>query len=183
MDIKVGDLVTIHKAGETFTGLYVGATTEVTAVNKRAKRITVRSKGAQFEVPCAAVTALEPDPHADSMMQYAEDAKRYAHPWRFWEHQKNDGPWAALSTHPAWTPNTKYRRKKVPPPPAETVAPQNNTLVYIPSLAAESLCFVAAWGSSPDRNRLWLERGLVHLTAEAAIAHAEAILESLKGTK
>ena len=31
MDIKVGDLVTIHKAGETFTGLYVGATTEVTA--------------------------------------------------------------------------------------------------------------------------------------------------------
>ena len=183
MDIKVGDLVTIHDIGGAFRSLYAGATAEVTAVNKQAKRITVRSKGEQFEVPCAAVTALEPDPHADNMMLYAEDAKRYARPWRFWEHQAQGEPWKALCTHPAWVPRTKYRRKKVPPPPAETVAPQDGTLVYIPSLAAELLSIVASWGSSPDRNRLWLERGLVHLTAEAAIAHAEAILESLKGTK
>ena len=184
MTLKKGDLVAIHRREHgTYTELYVGATAEVVAVNKRAKRVTVSYSNTQFEIPWSAVTLLAPDPHADSMMQYAEDAKRYAHPWRFWECQKNGSSWEALSTHPAWVPSTQYRRKKAPPPPAETVSPQNNTLVYIPSLAAESLCIVASWGSSLERNRLWLERGLVHLTAEAAIAHAEAILESLKGSK
>ena len=92
MDIKVGDLVTIHKAGETFTGLYVGATTEVIEVNKRAKRITVRRGDEQREVPCDAVTVLEPGPHADSMMLYAEDAKRYARaPGASWSAKRSEG--------------------------------------------------------------------------------------------
>lgn len=50
-------------------------------------------------------------PHAELMMQYAEDAKTHAEPWKLWEVSGVKGHWDVLLTNPNWDIDLQYRRK------------------------------------------------------------------------
>ncbi len=54
-------------------------------------------------------------PHADAMMQYAQDAMETDKPYERWEFINNNvADWSGLGNQPAWDCNTKYRRKPKP---------------------------------------------------------------------
>lgn len=57
----------------------------------------------------------------------------------------------------------------------ETVAPACGTIVFISDPAQDDFYTAVRWGTESCFAR-WLERGLVQLTKEAAIAHAKAML-------
>lgn len=50
-------------------------------------------------------------PHAALMRDYAEDAAKYAEPWKQWEVQLDCGIWAELTFNPGWHTIYRYRRK------------------------------------------------------------------------
>ena len=50
-------------------------------------------------------------PHAELMMQYAEDAKTHSEPWKLWEVSGIKGRWDVLLKHPQWIDDMLYRRK------------------------------------------------------------------------
>lgn len=62
-------------------------------------------------------------PHAELMLQYAQDAMTTDKPWELWELCKSFDPylseWRNLSTHPRWIEGNKYRRKQPADPWAE----------------------------------------------------------------
>lgn len=130
-------------------------------------------------------------PHAELMAQYAEDAKTCTEPWKLW--QKRVAPqdaWVDCALHPAWTKDIEYRRRprtiqigdrEVPEPLRE--APAYGTRYWVPDLFRKTTDAAnpMMWDSGKS-DRLWLARGLVHLTEEAAQAHAEALIAlSAKG--
>lgn len=52
-------------------------------------------------------------PHAEAMMQYAEDALTTDEPWQLWEIQfHNQKNWRPLFEHPSWDKDAKYRKKE-----------------------------------------------------------------------
>ena len=61
----------------------------------------------------------------------------------------------------------------VPEPMRE--APAVNTRYYMAYTAGDSYCEGDRWDGT-DYDCLWLQRGLLHTTAEAAVAHAKAML-------
>ena len=97
-----------------------------------------------------------------------------------------DTHWYGCSD-PSWDEDIRYRIKpttikigshEVPEP--LRVEPATGTEHWVVRLSAIEPVFVATWGvSSSDRYRL--ECGLVHLTKDAALAHAEALIELSKG--
>lgn len=124
-------------------------------------------------------------PHAELMAQYAEDAKTHPEPWKLW--QKRVVPqdaWVACALHPAWTKGIEYRRRprtikigdrEVPEPLREE--PAFMTQYWVPDVHASSPNLAVSLKWVGDKFALrWLARGLVHLTEEAATAHAEALL-------
>ncbi len=51
-------------------------------------------------------------PHADKMLQYAQDAQETDTPWERWEVKGEYTPrWYQCSSHPQWSVNREYRRK------------------------------------------------------------------------
>lgn len=101
-----------------------------------------------------------------------------------------------LSTHPVWVPisgvttinqlnqlkNNRFRQvtptiniggHSVPKP--LSTAPEEGTDVYIVSLMGEDLCAIGEWCNNSYYQE-HLKRGIVHITAEAAIAHAKALI-------
>ena len=55
----------------------------------------------------------KPHPHAELMMQYAQDAMETDKPWERW--QFADGyDWHPLTSNPMWGASAKYRRKPKP---------------------------------------------------------------------
>jgi hypothetical protein len=61
------------------------------------------------------------------------------------------------------------------PEPCRT-APKNGTKYFTPALLSSSLILDPTW-SCDGTDLSWLKRGLVHLTKEAAITHAEAMIK------
>lgn len=130
-------------------------------------------------------------PHAELMAQYAEDAKTCTEPWKLW--QKRVAPqdaWVNCTLHPVWTKGMEYRRRprtikigdrEVPEPLRE--APADGTKYWVLHLLCSSPKHAISFKWTDHENdRLWLASGLVHLTAEAATAHAEALIAlSAKG--
>ena len=51
-------------------------------------------------------------PHADSMLEYAQDAQTTHEPWLLWEYCR-DYTWYDLNANPHWATDIKYRRKRV----------------------------------------------------------------------
>lgn len=129
-------------------------------------------------------------PHAALMAQYAEDARETAEPWKLW--QKRVVPkdaWVTCNDHPGWMQDVEYRRaprtikigdREVPEPLRE--APLIGTIVYLPRLDPfPRLPDSFKWSGSPEHCKV-LARGILHLTRDAAIAHAEALIAlSAKG--
>lgn len=49
--------------------------------------------------------------HAELMLQYAEDAKTHAEPWKLWQSKGMASTWWDCKAHPMWGCSTEYRRK------------------------------------------------------------------------
>lgn len=51
-------------------------------------------------------------PHAELMMEYAEDAKTHAEPWKLWQlKNKKQLVWSDCTSNPNWDIDLQYRRK------------------------------------------------------------------------
>lgn len=91
--------------------------------------------------------------------------------------------WMDLTSQPRWGDDYEYRRKprtvningfEVPEPVRSPL--ERGTKYFSPAIDHDSkLCITSKWGNfSPDY--IALNRGLIHLSEEAAIKHAEALL-------
>lgn len=124
-----------------------------------------------------------PSKHWKEAAEYAEDMARYDVPWLWWEYKAfGDSQFSRCYTHPLWSEDNEYRRRPrpirigeydVPEPMRE--APQLSTPYYFANCCDEDLVTARFWAGGPIDMRQ-LERGLCHLTAEAAELHAKALL-------
>ena len=55
------------------------------------------------------------------------------------------------------------------------VEPENGEIIFLASAESSRLFFKTAWTNFPNEIK-WFQRGLLHSTQEAAIAHAKAML-------
>lgn len=120
--------------------------------------------------------------HAALMLQYAQDASTTDKPWELWEYF-SDHEWDKLTGSPAWEECTKYRRKPrtirigeidIPEPVREPL--RNGEEYFIPAIdCGDAYVNKSTWDNDSMDNRL-LKQGLVHLTEEAALAHAKALI-------
>ena len=121
-------------------------------------------------------------PHAAAMLLYAQDAAETDKPWERWEFKGSDNGFNGCLKHPEWREDFEYRRKpktitvngiKVPEPARE--APKMREKFFLVNLASPTLVNEYLWSNHSYDNE-WLNKGLVHPTEEAAIAHAKAML-------
>lgn len=128
-------------------------------------------------------TSLTAHFHADSMLLYARHACTTETPWLLWEYSTDNGnTWSDCDNSPSWSLNLLYRVKSnkikvgsftVHRP---CVFPLNNGQHYfVASLDSSSLHYEYVWHNT-ENDFMLLERGLVHVTKEAAMNHANAIL-------
>ena len=124
--------------------------------------------------------------HAASMLQYAEDAAGTDKPWERWEFRDYacQPSFEPLEQHPGWTTTTAYRRKlpvpktffindfKIPEP--TRVALEYGTKYWCIQSSIPSISVCTWTGDEVDRFRL--DKGIVHLTREAAQLHTDALL-------
>lgn len=134
--------------------------------------------------------------HAALMLQYAQDAAETDTPWERWETSESKTKigdewvqdWEDLTENPDWHPNVKYRRKpqvirvgrhEFPKPISN--APLN-TINYFLVTAWNGRFDVDAdtWVNSKLDN-MRLESWRVHLTREAAQAHADVLNAICRG--
>lgn len=122
-------------------------------------------------------------PHYDKIVQWAQDTSQKV--WTL----DGGGSWL-LTSIPVWFTDQEYHIGPTPPktmrtlggleyPAPETEAPETDTRVYLPALYCDGHYTNARWDNSPEDNK-YLQAGLVHLTKEAAEAHARAILAAIK---
>jgi len=118
--------------------------------------------------------------HAELMKQYAEDAMTTDKPWELWEINTGSGP-ISLSDHPAWSINGKYRRKpktininglEVPEPYRGEM--EIGQSYYHPNFENEDIANSYVWNDDTVDVRI-RDRGLLHLTEEAAELHGRAL--------
>ena len=125
--------------------------------------------------------------HAALMLQYAQDAAETDTPWERWEVGLK-GEWYPLSANPAWELTQGYRRKpqvirvgrhEFPKPISN--APLNTINYFL--VTAWNGCFdvdADTWVNSKLDN-MRLESWRVHLTREAAKAHADVLNAICRG--
>ena len=117
-------------------------------------------------------------PHIDLILQYYGEWGQ----WEVWQLlQSNE--WTEVY-HPMWNPDTKHELRPVRRmmqlngkqyPAPEIMAPKKGTDYSVPHPFGYDKIRTVKWtGSEFDRQNL--ERGIVHLIREAAIAHADAML-------
>lgn len=121
-------------------------------------------------------------PHAALMADYAQDAAETDTPWERWEIVNPNERWENLTHHPQWAYDKQYRRKpktirigNIDVPAPLTVAPEDGEYVFVVTIFSESLYDTYAWDGG-KWDYLWLSRGLVHSTKEAALTHARALI-------
>ena len=126
--------------------------------------------------------------HAELMALYAQDAMETDKPWERWEYYSSiDQCWVSFEiNHPTWNSGTRFRRRpttininghKVPEPYRGEM--RYGQFYYIPKLDSRDLYNTLNWCKDACDQRV-IERGLVHLTKEAAIKHTEALLSFTK---
>lgn len=131
--------------------------------------------------------------HAELMRLYAEDAAMSDQPWLMWERRTIGAQrWNPMMSHPHWYEYQEYRRKIITtsklishPKPLD-VLPENGAHVFtigltVPFCAPRSIsiCFERL----SDGHKLLFRRGLLHASADAAIAHAKALIGDDDGEK
>ena len=119
--------------------------------------------------------------HAELMRQYAEDAQKCENPWVLWEVSIDEGnTWRDLTDNPGWYYEANYRRKgkhitignyEIPMP--ETNPPQYGEMYYVSHLLNN---YVQHRWNNDTIDNIYLNRGIVHLTAKAATLHTLALL-------
>ena len=127
--------------------------------------------------------------HAALMLQYAQDAAETDRPWERWEFEVKTDVWCDLSEHPAWLEHKSYRRKpqvirvgrhEFPKPITE--APEEGTVYWTIE--------VDGWNGFYAERYEWLQngedescirQGLIHLTEDAAQAHADVLNAICRG--
>jgi len=126
--------------------------------------------------------------HAALMLQYAQDAAETDSPWERWEVKINNGEWCELNSNPNWVDDWGYRRKpqvirvgrhEFPKPISN--APLNTINYFL--VTAWNGCFdvdADTWVNSKLDN-MRLESWRVHLTREAAQAHADVLNAICRG--
>lgn len=126
--------------------------------------------------------------HADTMAQYAEDAKKYNEPWKMWQYDHPDhaGVWIDCDSHPSWATDLVYRRKprvikiaqyEVPEPVREPLNPGQKFWAVNPFLGPREFIWDGCTGTQHA-----LESGFVHLSEEAATQYYEVLKILLSGT-
>lgn len=123
-------------------------------------------------------------PHAKSMLLYAQDALEIDKPWEMWEVKRVDRDnWLNMSGHPAWIPDYKYRRKsqtilvngiEVPEPVRKPLKEAETYWLAVPTSPHRAIS--AVW-LNDNNDKYFLRSGLMHLTKESAVLHAEAMLK------
>jgi len=127
-------------------------------------------------------------PHAELMLQYAQDAMETDKPWERWEYLDISGEWMPFYYHrmdnqpsPAWQSNIQYRRKSktirvngfdVPEPMMEK--PTTNQRYFVPSIGDQEWFYSSKWEHYPTQVRCF-ERNLCHSTKNGAIKHGMAL--------
>lgn len=119
--------------------------------------------------------------HAKNMMLYAQDALATEKPWEMWEIGL-ESIWENMYAHPDWNMRFEYRRKprritiggiKVPESMRE--APEYGSTYYCTVLDNAEMFDLYYWVDD-ELDKLYLQRGLIHSTKEAAILHAKALI-------
>ena len=127
--------------------------------------------------------------HAALMLQYAQDAAETDRPWERWEWRDTSADkFITCRRHPSWNLNYEFRRKhqvirvgrhEFPKPISN--APLNSINYFL--VTAWNGCFdvdADTWVNSKLDN-MRLESWRVHLTREAAQAHADVLNAICRG--
>ena len=135
---------------------------------------------------------VKPHPHFDLMMKYVEIAQTTDKPWEAFQVKGFVDEWVDVSAAILFNENLQYRLKPEPPKtirigeydvPEPVREPlEKDTEYWIPhfSLAVSANRF--KWYSDEFDNRV-LKNGLIHLTKEAAVIHAKALMSLTKAAE
>lgn len=120
--------------------------------------------------------------HAALMLQYAQDAAETPRPWERWEVKINNGEWCELNGNPNWVDDWGYRRKpqvirvgrhEFPRP--ITFIPQKDTIYWVIRLQFKGYAPNELIWSDDETDLALLESCVIHLSREAAQAHADVL--------
>lgn len=127
----------------------------------------------------------EPHRHAYLMMEYAKDAMTRPDPWLLWQWRSHPLEiWADLEDNPVWDFAHRYRRKPVRIPtrvingfevPAPVTQPLELEADYFIATPEAVSWYCSFEGSDDKEDQVWLERGMVFLHEDHAIANAKAM--------
>ncbi len=130
-------------------------------------------------------------PHAASMLLYAQDAAETDKPWERWELrwlESRRPEWYTLNSSPGWALTHEYRRKPktirignvdVPEPYKGPLKPGQR--YWITNILLSGIYPVIYSNNFPQVVEMQ-RRGIVHLTEEAAVLHAKALILVSGGT-
>ena len=150
-----------------------------------------RVKPTEQEKPMAPT----PHPHAANLAEYAQDAALDGEAWKNLEYKNQGGAWRPLQNSPIWHPDCEYRRKPPAvkmirvtthsgrvyefPEPMKT-APADRTEYFVVEISENHMVANTVWNTHSIDLR-WLEKGICHLSREAAEQHAAALLAVNRG--
>lgn len=137
----------------------------------------------RFELVVPELPVNEGHPHAALMAEYAKDALTSKEPWTLWEYRKNcRSEWLSFTANPSWSYDCIYRRRSntvIKVNGFDVPAPLKDLLeAGIPYYVADpsSTIWYTKLRTGTVALRTLLNRGLVHDSQEAAVAHAKALL-------
>lgn len=131
--------------------------------------------------------------HAALMLQYAKDAMETDKPWELWEvrmaaNVQPNAVFERLSYHPGWHTSNEYRRKpqtikvgKWEFPKPITFAPEIDTIYWIIRLFQEGFAPDDLIWSDDETDASLLRNNMIHLSREAAQAHADVLNAICRG--
>ncbi|MBD2791041.1 hypothetical protein [Xenorhabdus szentirmaii] len=131
------------------------------------------------------VVAAYPHPHAALIEEYAKLAIEHDEPWRWFQYRNDPSEnWQNCTAHLNFVHTLEFRLKPNPQvirigewdvPTPERKPPLKGTKYYVPDLLSKNRIDPLVWDNSNIDLRL-LDRGLVHLSSDAANIHAYALL-------
>ena len=133
-------------------------------------------------------------PHADLIMAYAKIAQTTDKPWKHFQVQVSGGIWLSAAAELPFRAEYAYRLKPartirigkydVPEPVREPLeyTESEDERYWFPKLNSPELCDWNYW-CDDEMDKQHLLRGIIHLTKEAAIQHAKALLQFTKAAE
>lgn len=125
---------------------------------------------------------MTPHPHKDILIAIANglktnDIEVKHHQWQEWQNGSDYSSWMNPSAAGDWQvrliPKTILFNRKQLPMPMET-APEEGDVAYLAESIVEKVCWIM--GTNTPYQEMLLAKGLLHNTAEAAIAWTNAMI-------